>query len=68
MLGYHATTLETFSTAFTTALSLPEDEVHTLRMRAQESAKRFSEEVFAQRWLAAMEELMEMVPPRKKFF
>lgn len=66
--GYHATTTETFAAAFHTALTLPPQQVLALRKRAQASAARFSEEVFAKGWLEAMEELVEMVPPRKKFF
>ncbi|KAF8430952.1 hypothetical protein BGX38DRAFT_1295827 [Terfezia claveryi] len=67
-LGYHATDIPSFASAFQKALSLPSEDVLALRRRAQASSARFSEEVFAKGWLEAMEDLVDLMPPRKKFF
>ncbi|RPB28640.1 UDP-Glycosyltransferase/glycogen phosphorylase [Terfezia boudieri ATCC MYA-4762] len=66
--GYHATDIPSFASAFQKALSLPSKDVLALRKRAQASSARFSEEVFAKGWLEAMEDLVDLMPPRKKFF
>ncbi|KDQ62112.1 glycosyltransferase family 4 protein [Jaapia argillacea MUCL 33604] len=49
--GYHATTPETFSSAFHTILTLPPDEERAMRERAKAVAvERFSEEEFEKGW------------------
>ncbi|KAK0747480.1 hypothetical protein B0T21DRAFT_397832 [Apiosordaria backusii] len=51
--GFHATTASEFAEGFEKALSL-EDPLG-VRLRARESAKRFTEEEFARRWVREME-------------
>ncbi|KAK4202562.1 family 4 putative glycosyltransferase [Triangularia verruculosa] len=51
--GFHATTSSEFAEGFEKALSL-EDPLE-VRLRARESAKRFTEEEFARRWVREME-------------
>ncbi|KAI5780227.1 hypothetical protein DFH27DRAFT_584302 [Peziza echinospora] len=66
-LGFHATDVPTFAKAFLKALTIPENEILPLRIRAQKSSARFSEEVFAKKWLVSLENLVDLLPPRKKF-
>ncbi|KAK3371193.1 glycosyltransferase family 4 protein [Lasiosphaeria ovina] len=54
--GFHATTSTEFAEGFEKALSLPNPSA--VRLRARESAKRFTEEEFARRWTAQMEKLV----------
>ncbi|PMD26983.1 glycosyltransferase family 4 protein [Hyaloscypha hepaticicola] len=54
--GFHATTATEFAEAFEQALAL-EDKL-AMRLRARESAKRFTEEEFAKRWVVQMEKLV----------
>jgi alpha-1,2-mannosyltransferase len=54
--GFHATTATEFAEAFEEALAL-EDKL-AMRLRARESAKRFTEEEFAKRWVVQMEKLV----------
>ncbi|KAI9054084.1 hypothetical protein LZ554_001255 [Drepanopeziza brunnea f. sp. 'monogermtubi'] len=56
--GFHATTSDEFATAFESALSL-EDKV-SMRLRARQSAKRFTEEEFVKGWIALMEKLVDL--------
>ncbi|KAK3387719.1 glycosyltransferase family 4 protein [Podospora didyma] len=59
--GFHATTSAEFAEGFEKALSLPNP--NAVRLRARQSAKRFTEEEFAKRWTSQMETLVAM---RKK--
>ncbi|KAK3315380.1 GDP-Man:Man(3)GlcNAc(2)-PP-Dol alpha-1,2-mannosyltransferase [Apodospora peruviana] len=59
--GFHATTSTEFAEGFEKSLSLPNPSA--VRLRARQSAKRFTEEEFAKRWTAQMETLVNM---RKK--
>lgn len=56
--GFHATTSTEYAEAFEKALSLPDP--LAVRKRARTSAKRFTEEAFAKRWIAQMEKLVGM--------
>lgn len=56
--GYHAETSEEFARGFESALGLKGGEKLDMRLRARRSAKRFTEEVFARRWVANMEVLV----------
>lgn len=56
--GYLATTATEFAEGFEMALSL-EDKL-ALRLRARQSAKRFTEEQFAKSWIAQMEKLVKL--------
>ena len=58
--GFHATTAEEYSTAFERVLSMPPDETLAMRKRARASAKRFTEEAFAERWIRQMERLVQL--------
>ncbi|KAK3684236.1 glycosyltransferase family 4 protein [Podospora appendiculata] len=61
--GFHATTATEFAAGFEKALSLPDPTA--VRLRARQSAKRFTEEEFANRWMAQMETLVVMAGARK---
>ncbi|KAI6708778.1 hypothetical protein PZA11_007761 [Diplocarpon coronariae] len=54
--GFHATTAGQFAAAFESALSLPDK--RSMRLRARQSAKRFTEEEFVKGWIASMERLV----------
>ncbi|KAL2149680.1 hypothetical protein VTH82DRAFT_8332 [Thermothelomyces myriococcoides] len=54
--GFHASTASEFADGFKKALSLPDP--YTVRQRARQSAKRFTEEEFARRWTEQMEKLV----------
>jgi alpha-1,2-mannosyltransferase len=54
--GFHATTATEFAETFEQALAL-EDKLG-MRLRARESAKRFTEEEFSKRWVVQMEKLV----------
>ncbi|KAL2260986.1 hypothetical protein VTK26DRAFT_4832 [Humicola hyalothermophila] len=54
--GFHATTATEFAQAFEKALGLPDP--YAVRQRARKSAKRFTEEEFARRWIEQMERLV----------
>ncbi|RYP12132.1 hypothetical protein DL767_011468 [Monosporascus sp. MG133] len=56
--GFHATTASEFAEGFEKALSLPDP--LAVRQRARTSARRFSEEEFARKWLAQMEKLVTL--------
>jgi alpha-1,2-mannosyltransferase len=58
--GFRATTEEDFAAVFEAALALPREEKVSMRTRARESAKRFTEELFARRWIAEVEKLVTM--------
>ena len=58
--GFHATTAEEYAAAFDKALSLKPKDVLDMRLRARESAKRFSEEVFVKNWLEQMAKLVAL--------
>ncbi|KAF2100672.1 glycosyl transferase group 1 [Rhizodiscina lignyota] len=49
--GYHATTAAEYSAAFAKALQLGPEETLAMRLRARKSAKRFTEEVFEEKWV-----------------
>jgi alpha-1,2-mannosyltransferase len=55
-IGFLATTATEFAEGFEMALSL-EDKL-AMRLRARQSAKRFTEEQFAKRWISQMERLV----------
>ena len=56
--GYHASSSSEYAAAFTEALSLSSEERIAIRRRSRLSAKRFTEEAFANRWIAQMERLI----------
>lgn len=56
--GFHASNAAEFAAGYEAALSLPDP--LAMRLRARESAKRFSEEVFEEKWLAQMSRLVAL--------
>lgn len=64
--GFHAITEEQFADGFEKALTLPEEERVAMRLRARESAERFSEECFAKGWVGALELLIEKEKPERR--
>ncbi|CZT44837.1 related to ALG11 protein [Rhynchosporium secalis] len=58
--GFHATTADEFAAAFEQALSLSLKEKMSMRLRARESAKRFTEEEFVKGWIEGMERLVDL--------
>jgi alpha-1,2-mannosyltransferase len=57
-IGFHATTEEEFAEGYEKALSLPDP--LAVRLRARESAKRFTEEEFARKWTVQMARLVSL--------
>ncbi|KAF5024053.1 hypothetical protein F66182_3901 [Fusarium sp. NRRL 66182] len=56
--GFHAATEEEFAGGYEKALSLPDP--LAVRLRARESAKRFTEEEFAKKWTVQMARLVSL--------
>ncbi|RFU79444.1 alpha-1,2-mannosyltransferase alg11 [Trichoderma arundinaceum] len=56
--GFHASTAVEFAAGYEKALSLPDP--LAMRLRARKSAKRFSEEVFKEKWLTQMDRLVAL--------
>ncbi|PGH31510.1 alpha-1,2-mannosyltransferase [[Emmonsia] crescens] len=56
--GFRATTEMEFAVAFEAALALPEEERVAMRLRARESSRRFTGEMFAERWVREMGKLV----------
>ncbi|KAL6854154.1 glycosyltransferase family 4 protein [Trichoderma novae-zelandiae] len=56
--GFHGSTAAEFAAGYEAALSLSDP--LAMRLRARESAKRFSEEVFAEKWSAQMDRLVAL--------
>ena len=64
--GYHAETDEQFAQAFGTIFAMTDEERLGMRQRNRESAKRFTEEAFARKWIGQMEELVKLQITRAK--
>ncbi|KAI9680516.1 MAG: asparagine-linked glycosylation protein [Caeruleum heppii] len=58
--GFHAETASEFAAAFHHALTLSGEETLAVRRRARASAKRFTEQAFAARWVGQMERLVRL--------
>jgi alpha-1,2-mannosyltransferase len=56
--GFHATTVAEFAEGYEKALTVSQP--LAMRLRARESAKRFTEEEFARLWLIEMERLIKL--------
>ncbi|OJD13265.1 hypothetical protein AJ78_06260 [Emergomyces pasteurianus Ep9510] len=63
--GFRATTEMEFAAAFETAFALPEEERVAMRLRARESSKRFTDEMFAERWVGEMGKLVGLESGRR---
>lgn len=58
--GYHASTESEYAHRFAEALSMSEEATSAMRKRARASSKRFTEEVFAAKWVEQLGKLMEI--------
>lgn len=58
--GFHANDASEFAARFTRALSMSSRDTLAMRLRARSSAKRFTEEAFATRWVRQMDRLVSM--------
>ncbi|KAL9103021.1 MAG: hypothetical protein Q9187_009055, partial [Circinaria calcarea] len=58
--GFHATTVAEYATAFSQALSLSPADILAMRRRSRLSARRFTEEAFANRWIAQNARLIDL--------
>ncbi|KAF2086093.1 glycosyltransferase family 4 protein [Saccharata proteae CBS 121410] len=56
--GFHASTADEFAEGFRQALELSPEETLAMRLRARRSAGRFTERVFADKWVDQMEKLV----------
>ena len=59
-VGFHASTQQDFTAAFEYASSLLPEDALAMRLRARESARRFSEEVFAEAWVRQLGRLVDL--------
>ena len=64
--GYHATTIDDYSTNFTKALSLNSEAENDIRHNARSSSKRFSTANFASGWIHSLQQLIDMQSSRSK--
>ncbi|KAG5297453.1 alpha-1,2-mannosyltransferase alg-11 [Histoplasma ohiense] len=62
--GFRATTEPEFAAAFEAVLALPIEERVAMRLRARRSSKRFTDEVFAERWVGEIGKLIELESKR----
>ena len=58
--GYHASTESEYAHCFAEALSMSEEATLAMRKRARASSKRFTEEVFASKWVEQLAKLIEL--------
>lgn len=58
--GFHATNAREFAEGYEKALSIKD--TLPIRLRARQSAKRFSEGEFDKKWIAEMEKLVALTP------
>ncbi|KAJ4294490.1 asparagine-linked glycosylation protein [Kalmusia sp. IMI 367209] len=58
--GFHASTAEEYAEGFRKALSMSKEETLAMRRRARQSAGRFTDRGFAERWLLNMDRLVKL--------
>ncbi|KAH7125332.1 hypothetical protein B0J11DRAFT_302878 [Dendryphion nanum] len=58
--GFHASTVQEYADGFRKSLLLPKKEILETRRRARESAKRFTDRGFAEKWIANMDLLVRL--------
>lgn len=58
--GYHASTESEYAHCFAEAISMSEEATLAMRKRARVSSKRFTEEVFAAKWVEQLGKLIEI--------
>ncbi|KAF2467080.1 UDP-Glycosyltransferase/glycogen phosphorylase [Lindgomyces ingoldianus] len=64
--GFHASTVEQYEEGFCKALSLSPDETLAMRHRARQSASRFTDRGFAEKWVQNMDRLVRLQISRAK--
>lgn len=64
--GYQAETEEEFAEGFRHITSMSSEDTIAVRLRGRANAKRFTEEVFAQKWVAEMDGLIKMQISRSR--
>ncbi|KAF2490976.1 alpha-1,2-mannosyltransferase ALG11 [Lophium mytilinum] len=64
--GFHASTVEEYASAFAQALSLSPAETSAMRLRARKSALRFTDRIFAEKWIGNMERLVQLQERRAR--
>ncbi len=67
-IGYHAETDDEFAAAFERVAGLNPEERFAMRLRGRASTKRFTEEVFARKWVGEMETLVNLHKSRQSRF
>jgi alpha-1,2-mannosyltransferase len=65
IIGFHASTVEQYASAFAKALSLFPTETNAMRRRARKSALRFTDRGFAEKWVRNMERLVQLQVQRR---
>ena len=58
--GFHATTKEEFAEGFRKAFDMGPEDTARMRAAARKSAERFTEKVFAEKWVGEMRKLLEL--------
>ncbi|KAM0795104.1 alpha-1,2-mannosyltransferase alg-11 [Usnea florida] len=58
--GYHASTESEYAHSFAEALSMSEEATSAMRKRARASSKRFTEEMFAAKWVEQLGKLIDL--------
>lgn len=64
--GFHASTAEEYAEGFSQALSLSPKDMMAMRLRARKSAQRFTDGIFAQKWIGHMIELVDLQVARTR--
>ena len=58
--GYHASTVSEYAASFAQAFSMSEEATLEMRKRARASSKRFTEEMFAIKWIEQLDRLINI--------
>ena len=58
--GYHAETAEEFAEGYQAVMQMAPEDRYAMRVRGRKVAKRFTEEVFAQKWIEEVEKLVSL--------
>ena len=58
--GFHASTASEYAASFAQAFSMSEEATLEMRKRARASSKRFTEEMFAIKWIEQLDRLINI--------
>ena len=58
--GFHASTASEYAASFAQAFSMSEEATLEMRKRARASSKRFTEEMFAIKWIEQLDKLVNI--------